>query len=160
MQKLSLPLRKVNIPLGAALYKWRGLSAYQSECCHGAQRGREREGEASTTCCLFYAEWLFLIVVFFFYFPTKKQQGKDWVMLRSGKLAPWEGSKHGKITAGSVVGPSVDSTRVQRVCLVYSHPVTQHLSFKCLILFTHSMICEWNQRRCTESPFTPASLGD
>lgn len=26
-------------------------------------------------------------------------------MLRSGKLVPWEASKHGKITTGSVAGP-------------------------------------------------------
>lgn len=51
-------------------------------------------------------------------------------MLRSGKLATWERSKHGKITTGSVAGPSADSTRFQIVFLVYSHPATQHLPFK------------------------------
>lgn len=130
MQKLSASPKSQYSPWCCTV-QMAGVSAYQSECCHGARRGSEKEKLLLHAVCSTLSDCFWLLS--FFppnLFSTKKQQGKDWVMLRSGKLAPWEGSKHGKITTGSVAGPSMDSTRVQVVCLVYSHPVTQHLPFK------------------------------
>lgn len=55
-------------------------------------------------CGLFSSEW--------------KHLGKDWVMLRSGKLMPWEGSRHGKITTAST-------------CLLGSRCTTSDILKKC-----------------------------
>lgn len=58
---------------------------------------RESEGEAYTTCCLCYAEWLFLIVVCFLqtYFPPKTSRGRiescwGWVNSHPGKSPSME----------------------------------------------------------------------
>lgn len=74
MQKLSASPKSQYSPWCCTV-QMAGVSAYQSECCHGAEKER-----GDSPCRLFYIEQLFFVV--FVYKPIFQQEEEAWESLR------------------------------------------------------------------------------